>query len=264
MDRGPLRSYQNRRRGSRSGRAQPRNEVEPQTVSTQTKLIRGPSPDGYGPTAISTRSAHVTLAGVAPIQTSATDRSMPARPGSSTCWRMSAPGRSNTSTTSATAGSTQSASSASLSRPGIVYLRLIEAAGHRPPEDVGGPGHTATSSMRLPNPTPPGACREAAMDRGPLRSYQNRRRGSRSGRAQPRNEVEPQTVSTQTKLIRGLRRTDTFILNRSTDFFRQSEDLSALRTGLRGRPGIRRSESLHLCHPQRQTVTGMAIAAELG
>jgi hypothetical protein len=34
--------------------------------------------------------------------------------------------------------------------------------------------------------------------------------------------------------------------------------------GLRGRPGVRRSESLHLCHPQRQTVTGMAIAAELG
>src|SRR3954447_14040405 len=43
-------------------------------------------------------------AGAGLIRTSATDGSTPAKPGSSTRWRTSAPDRSNTSTTSATAG----------------------------------------------------------------------------------------------------------------------------------------------------------------
>jgi hypothetical protein len=47
------------------------------------------------------------------------------------------------------------------------------------------------------------------MDRSPLRSKRRRRRGTRSGRAQPRQEVDPQTISPQARLIRGLRRMDT-------------------------------------------------------
>ena len=44
------------------------------------------------------------------------------------------------------------------------------------------------------------------MDRSPLRSKRCRRRGTRSGRAQLRQEVGPQTISLQARLIRGLRR----------------------------------------------------------
>ena len=44
------------------------------------------------------------------------------------------------------------------------------------------------------------------MDQSPLRSKRCRRRGTRSGRAQLRQEVVPQTISLQARLIRGLRR----------------------------------------------------------
>jgi hypothetical protein len=47
------------------------------------------------------------------------------------------------------------------------------------------------------------------MDRSQLRSKRRRRRGTRSGRARPRQEVDAQTTSPQTRLIRGLRRLDT-------------------------------------------------------
>ena len=44
------------------------------------------------------------------------------------------------------------------------------------------------------------------MDQSPLRSKRCRRRGTRSGRAQLRQEVGSQTISLQARLIRGLRR----------------------------------------------------------
>ena len=47
------------------------------------------------------------------------------------------------------------------------------------------------------------------MDRRPVRSNQHQYRAPRSGRAQPRQEVDPQTIGPQAQLIRGLRRTDT-------------------------------------------------------
>lgn len=71
-----------------------------------------------------------------------------------------------------------------------------------------------TSDINPPGPPAPCPTGRHGLDeqpslRDPCTSCQNRRRGSRSGSAQSRHEVDPQTVSPQTSLIRGLRRMDT-------------------------------------------------------
>jgi hypothetical protein len=92
--------------------------------------------------------------------------------------------------------------------PGVVYPRLIEAAGRCPPEDVGGPWGYRDFLNTIANPKHQEHA-ETLEFRWPLRSHQNRCQGSRSGSAQSRHQVDPQTISPQAKLIRGLRRTDT-------------------------------------------------------
>ncbi len=94
-------------------------------------------------------SVLATSAGAGLIHTSVMGRSMPARPGFATRWRMSAPNRSNTSTTLATAGNTRFESSASPmpspASPTPASSKQSDAA-HR--KMSAGPGDTASSSMR--------------------------------------------------------------------------------------------------------------------
>ena len=106
---------------------------------------------------------------------------------------------------------TRSASSASLipcpAPPTRVFSKQPDAARQRM---SAGPGVTASSSMRSLTRTTRSTHR-GCMDRSPIRSKRRRRRG-RSGRAQPRQNVGPQTISPQAHLIRGLRRRVTEIM----------------------------------------------------
>ena len=104
--------------------------------------------------------------------------------------------------------------------PGIVYPRLIEAAGRCPPEDVGGPWGYREFLVAIADPNHQEHAEMLQWIGSALRSKRRRRRGTRSGRARPRQEVDPQTISPQTRLIRGLRRMNTFVPPKST--FRNS------------------------------------------
>ena len=93
---------------------------------------------------------------------------------------------------------------------GSAYPRLVEAVGAFPPENVGGPWGIPRLPRCNRRSAPPGARRKAALDRRSLRSNRHRCRRPYSGRAQPRQKVEPQiTSSPQANLIHGARRMDT-------------------------------------------------------
>jgi Plasmid pRiA4b ORF-3-like protein len=92
--------------------------------------------------------------------------------------------------------------------PGIVYPRLIEAAGYRPPEDVGGPWGYREFLDAIADPNHQEHAERLQWIGGHFDPTKTDAE-TLAQAVQPRNEVEPQAVSTQTKLIRGLRRTDT-------------------------------------------------------
>ena len=99
--------------------------------------------------------------------------------------------------------------------PGIVYPRLIEATGRCPPEDVGGPWGTASSSMPLPIPAMRNTTRDCSGSAATSIPLPHASRGSCSGRPHPRQKVGPQANQSQARLISGLRRTDTLKADRT-------------------------------------------------